>query len=227
MSQSILVVDDEQQILRFLAPTLEAAGYQVATASRAAEAIRVLAGESVGAVILDLGLPDMDGKDAIVAMRGLTKAPILVLSARDQDEEKIAALDRGANDYVVKPFSVGELLARLRVLMRSPSEAQPPPLSRDVFSIGEVKLDLTRRIASGGEMVINLTRREAEFLGVVAEGDGDPVPNRDILQRIWGARDLDVQLVRVLASQVRQKLELVSEEPIVATVPGLGYRLCK
>jgi two-component system KDP operon response regulator KdpE len=223
LSQRILIVDDEQQILRFLAPTLQAAGYEVVTADRAGVAISRLSEGPVSAVVLDLGLPDMDGKDAIVAMRALTKAPILVLSARDQDSEKIQALDRGANDYVVKPFSVGELLARLRVLMRAAAIDEPP--RPDVITVGEVELDLARRRASGDGVIINLTRREAEFLRVVADGDGEPVPTRVILQRIWGERDLDVQLVRVLASQVRQKLETVSEQTVVQTVPGLGYRL--
>jgi two-component system KDP operon response regulator KdpE len=223
LSQRILIVDDEQQILRFLAPTLQAAGYEVVTADRAGVAISRLSEGPVSAVVLDLGLPDMDGKDAIVAMRALTKAPILVLSARDQDSEKIQALDRGANDYVVKPFSVGELLARLRVLMRAAATDEPP--RPDVITVGEVELDLARRRASGDGVIINLTRREAEFLRVVADGDGEPVPTRVILQRIWGERDLDVQLVRVLASQVRQKLETVSEQTVVQTVPGLGYRL--
>lgn len=222
MNQRVLVVDDEQQILRFLVPTLEAAGYQVATANCASDAIRQLPSEGISAVVLDLGLPDLDGKDAIVAMRALTKAPILVLSARDQDQEKIEALDRGANDYVVKPFSVGELLARLRVLLRPTGEEPAPP---DLITVGEVKLDLARRRATCDGVVINLTRREAEFLRVVAAGGGEPIATRDILQRIWGERDLDVQLVRVLASQVRQKLETVSEQAVVQTAPGMGYRL--
>ena len=218
----ILVVDDEPQIQRFLRTALQANGYEVIEARTAADALRLAAAEAPDAIVLDLGLPDMDGKDAIVAMRQTAKAPILVLSAREQDGEKIEALDRGANDYVVKPFSVGELLARLRVLLRPTAEEHSSP---DVVAVADVELDLVRRRASGDGMVINLTRREAEFLRVLADGAGDPVASREILQRIWGARELDVQLVRVLASQVRQKLETVSEQPIVVTIPGLGYRL--
>ncbi|HEX6859635.1 MAG TPA: response regulator transcription factor [Caulobacteraceae bacterium] len=218
---TILLVDDEEQILRVLRPTLEAEGYQVACVSTGKDALDQLRSAAIAAVVLDLGLPDLDGKEVIRRARIGSNAPILVLSARDDEDEKIAALDGGAQDYLSKPFSVGELLARLRVLLR------PTRSTRQVFEVGEAKFDFRRRMAQLPEGEIRLSARESEFLRLLAERSGDVVSHREIIQAVWGDHQrADAQFVRVLAGQVRQKIE---EDPalprFVLTVPGIGYRI--
>jgi two-component system KDP operon response regulator KdpE len=219
----VLLVDDEPQILRFLGPTLRAAGYEVALAETGADAMATLKREAFAAIVLDLGLPDVDGKLLIDRIRALGPAPIIVLSARDSEAEKIEALDRGANDYVVKPFAVGELLARLRVLLRTSERAAPGPVVR----VRGGHIDLSRRRAVLDGLELRLTRRETDFLGALAAANGEVVSNRELLAQIWGASSVaDAQFVRALASQVRQKIELDSKTSrIVVTEPGLGYRL--
>jgi len=220
---TVLVVDDEPQILRFLAPTLRAAGYEVALAETGAEALAAIEREPVTAVVLDLGLPDIDGMTIIDRIRALNNVPIIVLSARDSEAQKINALDRGANDYVVKPFAVGELLARLRVLLRPPARAAPDA----VVGVHGGHIDLARRRAVIDGLEVRLTRRETDFLRALAAADGAVVSNRDLLVQIWGERGIaDAQFVRALASQVRQKIEPDAQAArIVITEPGMGYRL--
>jgi two-component system KDP operon response regulator KdpE len=218
----VLLVDDEPQILRFLGPTLRAAGYEVALAETGAQALALLQREPVAAIVLDLGLPDGDGKDLIERIRALAPAPIIVLSARESETEKIQALDRGANDYVVKPFAVGELMARLRVALRSDARPAPNPLVR----VPGGHIDLSRRRAVLDGLEVRLTRRETDFLRVLAAAKGEVVSNRELLAQIWGENGIaDAQFVRALASQVRQKIELEKTSRIVITEPGLGYRL--
>ncbi len=219
----ILLVDDEPQILRFLGPTLRAAGYEVALAETGAEALAALEKEPMAAVVLDLGLPDIDGKLLIDRIRRRGATPIIVLSARDSESEKIEALDRGANDYVVKPFAVGELLARLRVLLRTSVPAAPDP----VVLVPGGRIDLTRRRAVIDGLEVRLTRRETDFLRALSAANGEIVSNRELLAQIWGDSGVaDTQFVRALASQVRQKIELDGKTGrIVVTEPGLGYRL--
>lgn len=219
----VLLVDDEPQILRFLGPTLRAAGYEVALAETGAQALEVLARETVAAIVLDLGLPDGDGKDLIDPIRALTPAPIIVLSARESEAEKIQALDRGANDYVVKPFAVGELMARLRVALRTDA---PRPAPNPLVRVRGGHIDLSRRRAVLDGLEVRLTRRETDFLRVLAAAKGEVVSNRELLAQIWGENGIaDAQFVRALASQVRQKIELERTSRIVITEPGLGYRL--
>jgi two-component system KDP operon response regulator KdpE len=221
--KKVLLVDDEPQILRFLGPTLRAAGYEVALAETGAEALAALGKAPVAAIVLDLGLPDVDGKDLIHRIRAIGPTPIIVLSARDDEAEKIEALDRGANDYVVKPFAVGELLARLRVLLRSSGRAAPDPVVR----VPGGHIDLARRRAVVEGLEVRLTRRETDFLRALAAAKGEVVSNRELLAQIWGEGGIaDAQFVRALASQVRQKIELEgSTSRIVITEPGRGYRL--
>jgi two-component system KDP operon response regulator KdpE len=223
MDTTILIVEDEDQIVRVLRPTLQAEGYQVRVAETGAAAISQLREHRISAVILDLGLPDMDGKDVIRQTRGETTAPFLVLSARGQDSEKIAALDEGAEDYVAKPFSVGELMARLRVLLRSTRI----PVERQVMRIGDVTFDFRRRRAHLRGAIVQLSGRENEFLRLLVERRGQVVTHREIILAIWG--DLsraDAQFVRVLAGQVRQKVEEDPARPkLVQTVPGVGYQV--
>ena len=220
---AILVVDDEDQILRVLRPTLEAQDYRVATVTTGAAALQALAGETFSVMILDLGLPDMDGKAVIRRARAFTSLPIIVLSAREADTEKIAALDDGAEDYLAKPFSVGELLARVRVALRSSAATA---VQKNVV-VGDVEFDFRRRLARVGEREVTLSGRESQFLRLLAERKGEVVSHREIILAVWGDLErADAQFVRVLAGQVRQKIEPDPARPtVLITVPGLGYQL--
>ena len=220
---AILVIDDEPQIHRFLSPALDAAGYEPKQAASGQEGLRGIALWSPDAVVLDLGLPDMDGKDVLKRAREFYAGPIIVLSARDREAEKIAALDLGANDYVEKPFGVGELLARLRANLRQAThrEASGP------LTIGDVTIDLeTRRILRAGQAV-RLTPKEFEVLAMLARHPGKVVGHRDILTAVWGAAHAeDTQYLRVVVGQIRQKLEPDPAQPrLIETEPGVGYRL--
>jgi two-component system, OmpR family, KDP operon response regulator KdpE len=219
----ILVVEDEEQILRVLRPTLEAQGYGVVHVATGGEAAAAMDQQRFSALIVDLGLPDMDGKDVIAEARRRNAGPIIVLSARDSETEKIAALDAGAEDYVSKPFSVGELLARLRVLLRSTRA----PIDIQTWSMDGLELDFRRRTAALPSGEVKLSARETAFLRLLAERNGDVVSHREIILAVWGDPErADAQFVRVLAGQVRQKIEPDPASPsLVITVPGLGYQL--
>ncbi|MDQ0465528.1 two-component system KDP operon response regulator KdpE [Caulobacter ginsengisoli] len=220
----ILVVDDEPQIHRFLGPALDAAGYEPIRADNATDALREIARKPPDAVVLDLGLPDMDGKDMLGRARAFYDGPVIILSARDRETEKIDALDAGADDYVEKPFGVGELLARLRVALRHRlirDGAQP------VVTVGEVEIDLVgRRISRAGEAV-RLSPKEFDLLARLAEGGGKVLTHRQLLTAVWGPAHVeDVQYLRVFVGQLRQKLEADPARPaVILTEPGVGYRL--
>lgn len=224
--QRILVVDDEPQILRFLRPALTAAGYDVVTAATGAEARHLIATQSPDAVLLDLGLPDRDGKDVIIDVRSWSKVPIIVVSARDREAEKIEALDRGADDYVNKPFGVGELLARLRANLRHVSSEGQAPL---VLQEGPFLIDTSKHIARKDGAVLPLTPKEFDLLLLFMRNPGKVLTHRHILSSIWGPAHVeDVQYLRVLVGQLRQKVEATPAEPaFVITEPGIGYRLAE
>lgn len=220
----ILVIDDEAQIHRFLSPALDAAGYEPRRADSGQEGLRGIALWSPDAVVLDLGLPDMDGKDVLVRAREFYNGPIVILSARDREAEKIAALDLGANDYVEKPFGVGELLARLRVLLRAGArrDAASGPLI-----IGHVEFDPEHRSVRRDGQPVRLTPKEYDVLAVLARDAGKVIGHRDLLTAVWGAahRD-DTQYLRVVIGQLRHKLEKDPSVPrLIETEPGVGYRL--
>jgi two-component system KDP operon response regulator KdpE len=219
----ILVVDDEPQIHRFLHPALEAAGYEPVRADDGASALREVARKPPEAVVLDLGLPDMDGKEVVGRMRAFFDGPIVVLSARDRENEKIDALDLGADDYVEKPFGVGELLARLRVAMRH-------RLRREgvggIVQVGDLVIDLEkRRISRAGEMV-RLSPKEYELLARLVLGGGRVMTHRQLLTAVWGPAHVhDVQYLRVFVGQLRAKIEDDAATPrLISTEPGIGYR---
>ena len=219
----ILVIDDEPQIHRFLGPALEAAGYEPVRADTAAQGLAAIAGRAPDAVILDLGLPDMDGKDALVRARAFYEGPILVLSARDKETEKIDALDQGADDYVEKPFHVGELLARLRVAMRHRlSQAGSAP----IIKAGDIEIDLVKRLVTRGGAPVRLSPREYDLLARLAEGGGKVLTHRQLLTAVWGPANVDdVQYLRVFVGHLRQKLEADPAAPRwIVTEPGVGYR---
>jgi two-component system, OmpR family, KDP operon response regulator KdpE len=222
----ILIIDDEPQMHRFLQPALGAAGFEVVRANNGAEGLRAIAQSSPDAVVLDLGLPDMDGKDLLRAARAFYDGPVLVLSARDREVEKIASLDLGADDYVQKPFGVGELLARLRVALRHRLErvgAEP------VITAGELEIDLVRRLVSRAGEPLRLSPKEYELLARLAEGDGKVLSHRQLLTAIWGpAHADDLPYLRVLVGQLRQKIESEPASPRhILTEPGVGYRFMR
>lgn len=220
----ILVIDDEPQIHRFLSPALEAAGYEPKRADSGQEGLRGIALWSPDAVVLDLGLPDMDGKDVLVRAREFYTKPIIILSARDREAEKIEALDLGADDYVEKPFGVGELLARLRVNLR---QTGGRPKSTGPVVSGDVTIDLERRQVSRSGQPIRLTPKEYEVLARLARDAGKVIGHRDLLVAVWGAAHAeDTQYLRVVVGQLRQKLEADPSQPVlIQTEPAIGYRL--
>jgi two-component system KDP operon response regulator KdpE len=220
----ILVVDDEPQIQRFLKPALSAAGYEVLQALTGAEALRMLATAAPDAVILDLGLPDMDGKDIIANVRAWSQVPIIILSARDRESEKIAALDLGADDYIEKPFGIGELTARIRTALRH--KVHQEGASTDFASDGLVVDTIKRLVTRDGE-TLRLTPKEYDLLVMMTQHTGRVVTQRAILTALWGPAHVeDVQYIRVLVSQLRAKIERDPTHPkVLLTEPGVGYRL--
>jgi two-component system KDP operon response regulator KdpE len=220
----ILVVDDEPQIRRFLKPALMAVDYDVIQAVSVAEAKRAIATQAPDAVVLDLGLPDGDGKDVIVAVRAFSNVPIIVLSARDRESEKIEALDLGADDYVEKPFGIGELLARIRTALRHKEPAKKLP---EILSIGPLTIDdAAHRVAFDGQG-IHLTPKEYDLLLLLARNAGRVLTHRQILSQIWGpAHAGDVQYLRVLVGQLRAKIDMDPRQPtLIQNETGIGYRL--
>jgi len=218
----ILVVDDEPQIHRFLAPALAASGYETVRAERGDEALRLAAARAPDAILLDLGLPDMDGHEVLRRLREFTDVPVIILSARDRETEKIAALDAGADDYVEKPFGLGELLARIRTALRHrlrQDNAEKP------VSFGGLVIDpVLQKVMLDGE-VLPLTRREHALLLLLARNRGRVLTHRQILTAIWGpAHTEDVAYLRVYIGQLRRKLgEGLAR--MILTEPGVGYRL--
>jgi two-component system KDP operon response regulator KdpE len=219
----ILVIDDEPQIHRFLGPALDAAGYEPLRADSGREGLRGIALWSPDAVVLDLGLPDMDGKEVLEKARAFYDGPILILSARDREVEKIEALDRGANDYVEKPFGVGELLARLRAALRQSARAPTPT---GPIHAGDIEIDLEKRLVTRAGAAVKLSPKEYDLLVRLALGAGKVLPHKDLLVAVWGAAHAhDTQYLRVFVGQLRQKLEVDPASPkLIQTEPGIGYR---
>lgn len=222
----VLVIDDEAAILRFLKPALEAGSYDMTSAGTVADGIKRIAAETPDIVLLDLGLPDGDGKDVIRRVREWSDLPIIVLSAREREAEKIEALDLGADDYVNKPFGVGELLARMRTALRHRMQrkAETP-----VLRVGDLEVDSVRRRATRAGAELKLTPKEFELLSFLARHAGRVVTHRQILAAVWGpAHTGDTQYLRVYVGQLRQKVEEEPSDPrIVLTEPGIGYRIAE
>jgi two-component system KDP operon response regulator KdpE len=220
----VLVVDDEPQILRFLRASLGASGFEVIEAESGAQALKRAAAEAPEVVVLDLGLPDMDGKDVIKALREWSEIPIVVLSARAREAEKIEALDLGADDYVNKPFGIGELLARLRAALRHRLRQQG---ATPVVKAGDLKIDIARRKVTRGEADIHLTPKEFDLLKLLAQNAGKVVTHRQLLQAVWGPAHLeDTAYLRVFIGQVRRKID--SDDgtaSLIENAAGVGYRL--
>jgi two-component system KDP operon response regulator KdpE len=219
----ILVIDDEPQIHRFLGPDLDASGYEHVRADTAAEGLRELARKAPDAVVLDLGLPDLDGKEALTRARAFYAGPIIILSARDRETEKIEALDLGADDYVEKPFGVGEFLARLRAALRHRLQQDGGPT---VATAGDLTVDLVKRLVTRAGAPIRLSPREYDLLAQLVGGGGKVMTHRQLLTAVWGpAHEQDVQYLRVFVGQLRQKIEPDPTAPaLILTEPGVGYR---
>jgi two-component system KDP operon response regulator KdpE len=220
----VLVVDDEAAILRFLKPALDANDYEMTSAETISDALKRIAAESPDMVLLDLGLPDGDGKDVIRRVREWSDLPIIVLSARERETEKIEALDLGADDYVNKPFQVGELMARMRTALRHRMrrKAEIP-----VLQVGKIEVDAIRHRVTRAGVEIKLTPKEFELLSFLARHAGRVITHKQILTAVWGpAHTEDTQYLRVYIGQLRQKIEEHPDDPrVVLTEPGIGYRI--
>lgn len=219
----LLVVDDEKAIRRYLRVALEAQHIKVMEAVSGEEAIRAVAAEHPQVVILDLGLPDLDGVEVTRRIREWTDVPIIILSVREQESEKIAALDAGADDYLTKPFGTGELMARIRAALRRSYRKENEP----VVEVGELRIDLERRQVSAAGQEIQLTPTEYEILRWLAQNQGKVLTHRQLLQKVWGVTsEEDLHLLRVNISNLRHKIEPDPTRPrYLRTEAGVGYRL--
>jgi two-component system KDP operon response regulator KdpE len=223
--QSILVVDDEPAILRALTRALTARGYRVSQAVTGQSAIDMVAVDPPDAIVLDLRLPDIDGVEVCRRLRTWSSVPIIVLSADGLDERKVNALDEGANDYVTKPYSTPELLARLRAALRS-SSGDHSTIEDGVMVVGDLRIDLARRTVTVGDRAVDLTPKEFAFLALLARYQGRVLTHKTILQEVWGPKyGTETQYLRVYAGQIRKKLDDDMRNPRLVTDLGVGYRL--
>lgn len=222
----VLLVEDEAPIRRFVRAALTQHDYTVAEATCGKEALGHLAVSPPDVVVLDLGLPDMDGLDVIRRVRKWSRVPIVILSARGQESDKVAALDLGADDYLTKPFGVGELLARLRVALRHANGHQGGP-EDGLFEVGNLKVDLARRHVFVGGQEVRLTPIEYKLLTTLVRYAGKVVTHRQLLVEVWGPHAaLETHYLRVYAGHVRHKIEADPARPkLLLTEPGVGYRL--
>ncbi|MCF1503207.1 response regulator [Afifella sp. H1R] len=222
----ILIVDDEPQIRKFLRVALGAHGFEVFEAENGRKGVEAVALKEPDLVILDLGLPDIDGKEVITRLREWSNLPILVLSVREGEDEKVAALDAGANDYVVKPFGIPEFLARVRVLLRPTRKTGED--SAEIV-VGDLKLDLARHEVSLAAEKLKLTPKEFELLAYLMRNAGRILTHRQILTSVWGpANAEDVQYLRVFVGRLRQKLGDDPASPrYILNEPGVGYRFLR
>ena len=220
----ILVIDDEPQILRAIRTILTEKQFRVTTASRGEEGLAVAAANEPDLVILDLGLPDMDGVEVCQRLREWTQTPIISLSVRDSERDKVAALDMGADDYLTKPFGIEELLARVRVALRHSSRMQGT--QSKVVHAGKITIDLAFHIVKLGDEEVKLTGREYKLLAYLASNHGRVLTHQSILTQVWGAEDANhTEYLRVYMRQLRKKLEVDPERPqYILTEPGIGYR---
>jgi len=219
----VLVVDDERSIQKYLHAALNAQGYTISEASSGREALNMVISDRPDLIILDLGLPDIDGVQVTRRLREWTQIPIIILSVREQDNDKIAALDAGADDYLTKPFSTGELMARIRVSMRRSLQMTSEP----VFEVRDLKVDFSRRqvILAGQEVA--LTPTEYSLLRLLVQNAGRVLTQNQLLRQIWGsAYESEAHLLRVNMSNLRKKIEPNPLRPsYIVTEPGVGYRL--
>ena len=219
----ILVIDDEPQIRKLLKVSLGAYGYEIEEAATGSDGINRAAIYKPDLLIIDLGLPDRDGKEVVKAIREWSQTPIIVLTARDQEQEKIDALDAGADDYVTKPFSVGELMARMRVSLRRAAASEHEP----VITCGDLAVDLVQRRVTVAGREIKLTPTEYELIKILAQHRGRVLTHKQLLKAVWGtAYNEDTHYIRVYIGQLRRKIEADPTQPRhIVTESGVGYRL--
>jgi two-component system, OmpR family, KDP operon response regulator KdpE len=222
----VLVVEDEPQMRKFIRASLSSRGYRVLEAERAAEAVRLMTSHNPEIVLLDLGLPDGDGIDVTRQLREWSRVPIIVLSARGREDDKVAALDAGADDYLTKPFGVNELLARMRVALRHAQTAGGTTVAQR-FEFGQLKIDLVRREVFRGSDELHLTPIEYKLLVLFAQNAGKVLTHQQILKEVWGpAYATQTHYVRVHMAELRKKVEPDPSRPkLLVTEPGVGYRL--
>jgi two-component system KDP operon response regulator KdpE len=221
----VLVVDDERAIRRSVSAGLKARGYEVREAESGERAVEAVAADPPDLVILDLGLPDIDGVDVCRRIRAWSQVPIVVLSAEASDHRKVLALDEGADDYVTKPFSMPELLARVRVALRHRSASATAEEAAEL-RVGDLVVDVARHRVTVGDREVDLTPKEFDFLRLLARWPGRVLTHRTILQEVWGPEyGHETHYLRVYASQIRKKLGDAPERSRLITEPGVGYRL--
>ena len=220
----ILIIEDEAPIRRFLRIVLEGAGYAVDEAARGRLGVERAATGAPDAILLDLGLPDIDGKQVIIDVRQWTQTPILILSVRNDESEIIAALDAGADDYLTKPFATGEMLARLRALLRrrTPEAAEPA-----IHRLGPITLDLAARQVTRDDQAVSLTRKEFDVLALLLRNPGRLLTHRDLLKTVWGPAHVeDAHYLRIVIARLREKLGDSAADPkLIFNEPGIGYRV--
>jgi two-component system KDP operon response regulator KdpE len=218
----VLIVDDEMAIRRFLRTSLTAEGFEIVEAATGEQALAAVAKERPELVLLDLGLPDMDGVEVTRRLREWSQVPIIIISVRDREADKIHALDEGADDYLTKPFGLGELLARIRAAMRRTGNAE----EQATFEMGDLHIDFSKRIVKLSGAELQLTPTEYGLLRQLASNQGKVITHRQLLREVWGpAYEQDTHLLRVHMSNLRQKLEKDAARPAyIVTEPGVGYR---
>lgn len=221
--QRVLIVDDETSIRRYLRAALSAQGFTIYEAGDGQEAINAVVSYHPDIIILDLGLPDFDGIEVTRRLREWSGTPIVVLSVREAENDKIAALDAGADDYLTKPFSTGELMARMRVALRRQSHKPDDP----VLQVDNLKMDISRHLVSVGEEQISLTPTEYEILRLLLQNAGKVLTHRQLLKQVWGtAYESEMHILRVNISNLRRKIEPDPSRPhYLLTEPGVGYRI--
>jgi len=220
----VLVIDDEPQILRALRTILQAKKFKVSVASRGEEGLTLAAAQPPDVIILDLSLPDMDGFEVCQRLREWTQVPIIILSVRDSERDKVMALDRGADDYLTKPFGIEELLARIRVALKHSAQAQGT--KETIVTAGPITIDLVRHIITRNGEEVKLTATEFKLMAYLAGNADRVLVHQSILTQVWGEADADhTEYLRVYVGQLRKKLETNPEEPhYIITEPGIGYR---
>lgn len=223
-NKRFLVVEDDKQIRSFISFSLKTQDYCALEASAGKEAMRMIASEGPDVLILDLGLPDMDGLEVIKQVRTFSDMPIIVVSARDQDKEKIDALDAGADDYLTKPFSINELLARIRVILRRGVKAHDS--NSEIFKIGELEISLEKHLVSLNGSEVHFTPMEFKILNLLVQNAGKVLTHSYILKNVWGSYlESDAQSLRVFMANIRRKLEKDPTNPrYILTEVGIGYR---
>ncbi len=221
----IVIVEDEPEIRRFIETSLAAAGYRVEATKAGAEAIKIIKSHPPDVIVLDLGLPDMDGKALLRELRSWSRLPVIVLSARDQEAEKVEALEAGADDYLTKPFGLQELLARIKVALRHSSRREQ--MQETAYTYGDLTIDLARRKAKLRDDELKLTPTEYDLLSLLAKKAGQVVTHSEMLREVWGRNsDENDHYLRIYIQRLRQKLGDNPLKPTyIFTEPGIGYRL--